>query len=154
MTHIRVSIVDLYVLRECGATLECLLLRRGDRGRCPGVWEAVHGHIEGDERPTQAALRELREETGLEPLRLYNLSRVEQFYQHRLDEIALVPVFVALVAPDASIHLGAEHDAAEWLALDAARSRFAWPRERRALNDIEELFSGGLGPIEDVLQVC
>ena len=38
------------------------------------------------------------EETGLAAERLYNLSRVETFYQHRLDEVALVPVFAAFVA--------------------------------------------------------
>ncbi|HET7240519.1 MAG TPA: NUDIX domain-containing protein, partial [Gemmatimonadales bacterium] len=97
MTSVRVSLVDLYVLRGAGRTLECLPLRRAAGGRCPGSWETVHGHIEPGERPAEAAQRELREETGLVPLRLYNLSRVELFYQHRQDEVALVPVFVAFV---------------------------------------------------------
>jgi hypothetical protein len=35
-----------------------------------------------------------------------------------------------------------------------ARSRFAWPRERRALDDIEVLMgSGDAGALEDVLRV-
>ncbi|MGH3370423.1 MAG: NUDIX domain-containing protein, partial [Nocardioidaceae bacterium] len=102
MTSVRVSLVDLYVLRGTGPGLECLVLRRGTGGRCPGSWETVHGHIETDELPAAAAVRELLEETGLTPSRLYNLSRVESFYQHRLDEVALVPVFVAFVPSDAS----------------------------------------------------
>jgi dihydroneopterin triphosphate diphosphatase len=155
VTTVRTSLVDVYVLRGSGPKLECLALRRGQGGRCPGSWESVHGHIEPAEPPAGAATRELEEETGLIPLRLYNLSRVELFYQHRVDEVALVPVFAAFVAADARIRLGAEHDGFEWLSPDAARLRFAWPRERRALDDIVTLLgSGTAGSVDDVLRVC
>jgi dihydroneopterin triphosphate diphosphatase len=155
MTTMRVSLVDCYVLRGAGAALECLVLRRAPGGRCTGSWEAVHGHIEAGESPADAARRELLEETGLVQERLYNLSRVETFYQHRLDEVALVPVFAAFVAADAAVRTGAEHDAFEWLAPDAARRRFAWPREGRALDDVIALLgSGAAGAEEDVLRVC
>jgi dATP pyrophosphohydrolase len=155
VTSVRVSLVDVYVLRHTDAGLECLVLRRSAAGRCPGSWETVHGHIEDGERPARAATRELEEETGLTPERLYNLSRVESFYQHRLDEVALVPVFVAFVAVGVTVRLGPEHDQHEWLAPAAAALRFAWPRERRALEDaILLLGSGDAGAVEDVLRVC
>jgi 8-oxo-dGTP pyrophosphatase MutT (NUDIX family) len=155
MSSIRASLVDVYVLRTGGASLECLVLRRGPEGRCPGSWESVHGHIEAAEQPVAAAMRELAEETGLTQLRLYNLSRVELFYQHRTDEVSLVPCFAAFVSPDAEVRLGPEHDKFEWLAPEAARLRFAWPRERRALDDIVTLLSqGDAGPVDDVLRVC
>ena len=155
MTTIRTALVDVYVLRVRGDVLECLALRRAAGGRCPGSWESVHGHIEPAELPAAAAARELKEETGLTPVRLYNLSRVELFYLHRSDEVALVPVFAAFVAPDAGVRLGSEHDAFAWLQPAAARLRYAWPRERRALDDIETLLgSGSPGPVEDMLRVC
>jgi len=155
VTSVRVALVDLYVVRGSAATLEFLVLRRGAAGRCPGSWEAVHGHIEPTERPIDAAQREMLEETGLRPTRLYNLSRVESFYRHRLDEVALVPVFAAFVPDDADVRIGPEHDRWEWLAPADARTRFSWPRERRALDDIIELLgSGDAGPVEDVLRVC
>ena len=155
MTSVRVSLVDLYVLRGADSALECLVLRRAADGRCPGSWETVHGHIEAGEHPAEAAARELAEETGLMPVRLYNVSRVESFYQHRVDEVALVPVFAAFVTLEAPVRLGSEHDRFEWLTPAAAESRFAWPRERRALADIFALFrSGHAGAIDDVLRVC
>jgi dATP pyrophosphohydrolase len=155
MTSVRTSLVDVYVLRGAGGALECLALRRAPGGRCPGSWESVHGHIEPGERPAGAAARELEEETGLTPLRLYNLSRVELFYQHQADEVALVPVFAAVVGPEARVRLGSEHDGFEWLSPAAARLRFAWPRERRALDDIVTLLGDGTaGPVDDVLRVC
>jgi hypothetical protein len=56
---------------------------------------------------------------------LYNLSRVETFYQHHHNEVALVPVFAAVPLPGAEPVLGLEHDAAEWPAPPAASDRFA-----------------------------
>ncbi len=155
MTSVTVSLVDLYVLRGASATLQCLVLRRGSGGRCPGSWETVHGHIEEGETPADAAARELAEETGTVPVRLYNLSRVEAFYQHKQDEVALIPAFAAFVAPDAPVRLGSEHDRFEWLPVAEAARRFAWPREARALADAVALVgTGAAGPVEDVLRVC
>lgn len=155
MTTITVSLVDAYVLRGTGAGLECLVLRRAPGGRCPGSWETVHGHIEAGERPFEAALREVREETGLVAEKLYNLSRCETFYMHRRDEVALVPVFAAFVAPGAAVTTGPEHDAHEWLPVADAGARFAWPRERRGLDDAVQLVGqGDAGAVEDVLRVC
>lgn len=156
MTGVRVAFVDTYALRGGvgGARLEVLALRRGANGRCPGSWETVHGTIETGETPVQASLRELHEEAGLTPQRLYNLSRTEAFYQHRTDEVALIPVFAAFVAADAEPRLSPEHDRAEWLTPAAAAKRFAWPRERRALEDILSIVGGGdAGLLEDVLRV-
>jgi 8-oxo-dGTP pyrophosphatase MutT (NUDIX family) len=148
-----VAFVDVYPLRLTGRGLEVLLLRRAPAGRCPGSWEVVHGSIEPEESPPQAALRELQEETGLIPERFYNLSRVESFYRHAVDEIGFIPVFAALVGTTAP-RLSPEHDALEWVLLADARGRVAWPRERHALEDIEALLArGDAGPLEDVLRI-
>jgi len=53
------------------------------------------------------------------------------------------------------VSLSEEHDAAEWLPPALARVRFAWPRSRRALDDILVLLADGdAGPLEDLLRVC
>jgi dihydroneopterin triphosphate diphosphatase len=157
MTDVRVAFVDAYLLRPSGTGggFEVLVLRRAPAGRSPGSWETVHGHIETGETPVQAALRELHEETGLEPLRLYNVSRTEAFYRHTSDEIVLIPVFAGLVAPNATARLSSEHDRVEWLAPPAAAARLSWPRDRRALEDVLSILgSGDAGLLEDVLRVC
>lgn len=148
------AIVDVYVLRPCASGMEALVLRRAARERSAGTWETVHGHILDGETPAQAALRELREETGLEPQRLYNVSRVESFYLHRQDMVALIPVFCAIVKAGSVPVVSDEHDRAEWLSPDDAAARCAWPRERRALADALALVGAGdAGALEDVLRV-
>lgn len=154
MASVRVTLVDVYVVRHGGARLEVLLLRRAPGDRSPGSWEAVHGHLVAGELPVAGALRELREETGLRPERMYNLSRVESFYLHGSDEVAMIPAFVAWAPRDAAVRLSQEHDAAEWLLPSAALRRASWPRSRRAIADIDALFDGGdAGPMEDVLRI-
>lgn len=153
-TPLRVAMIDVYVLRRSPAGYEALVLRRAEGGRSPGSWECIHGHIDQNETPVQAARRELAEEAGFETPRLYTLSRVDLFYSHRHDYVALIPAFVAVMEANAEFRLSAEHDEGQWLPLAQARARVSWPRLRRGLEDAESLLgSGGAGPLEDVLRV-
>ncbi len=154
MTDVRTAIVDVYVLRIGRGAPEVLVLRRAPGGRSVGTWETVHGHIIEGETPVEAALRELKEEAGITPARLYNVSRVESFYLHGPDVLALIPVFCAIVAASTPVTVSSEHDRGEWVSADEAARRFTWPRERRALADALELFGrGDAGSVEDVLRV-
>jgi dATP pyrophosphohydrolase len=153
MTAVVPGVVDLYVIRPLPDGWRVLVLRRAMDTRCPGAWETVHGRIEDDEKPEAAASRELREETGLELDRLYNVT-VQPFYLHTLQTIQLAVVFAAFVAEPAEVTLGGEHQEYEWLSVDDAEARFIWPRERQSLREVQQLLGGGdAGPVEDVLRV-
>ena len=154
---LRVGVVDVYVVCPSPAgwdAWQVLVFQRAATGtRCPLAWETVHGRIEPDERPEQAAVREVLEETGLTIDRLYNVT-TQAFYLHGMGAVQMAVVFCAFVAEAAPPALGVEHRTAEWLDFDAARARFAWPREREALGHIEHLLrTGDAGPVEDVLRV-
>lgn len=153
MATINVGTVDAYLISVRTDGWRILTLQRSTSTRCPLAWESVHGHIEPGEEPEQAAVREVREETGLEVQRLYNVC-VQPFYLHRARAVELAVVFAAFVEPGAKVRLGEEHVRAEWLAPELALERFVWPRERAALRDILLLLqSGDAGPVEDVLRV-
>ena len=152
VTSVRVGVVDVFVLRRRGGEWEALVLERAAGVRCPGAWETVHGRIEPGERPEQAAIREVREETGLTVERLYNVT-VQPFYLHQDAAVMLAVVFAAIV-PEALLTLGPEHARAEWMLIADAERRFAWPRERANVRDAAELLrDGDAGPVEDVLRV-
>lgn len=154
MTEVKVGVVDVYAIRASLTPWQVLALQRAPAGtRCPGSWETVAGRIEPGERPEDAAVRELFEESGLAVDRLYNVT-VQPFYLHRLQTVQMAVVFAAFVAEPARVTLSAEHQASEWLTVADARARFAWPREREALDHIVQLLGGGdAGPLEDVLRV-
>lgn len=152
---VRVSIIDLVVARFGQHGIETLLLRRAKGVRCTGAWEIVHGKIDAGERPEVAALRELREETGLAAERLYNIT-LGGFYLHGQGVVGLSVVFCAVIAAgSADPVFGEEHDAYEWLPIADAMTRCAWPREREAMHHIAHLLRNGhdAGAVEDVLRV-
>ena len=158
VTSVRVSLVDLYVLRGAGQRARvpgAAARRRRPVSRARGR-RCTATSSRARRRPTRRGASST-EETGLAPERLYNLSRVETFYQHRIDEVALVPVFAAFVAGRrAPCGPAPEHDRFEWLpagrgarpvrlaARGRGRSTTWWPCSA----------PGGAGAVEDVLRVC
>ena len=153
MTRVNVGTIDVFLVDPDPAGWRVLAVQRAHTTRCPTAWETVHGRIESGESPEAAAVREVKEETGLAVRRLYNVS-VQPFYLHKLATVELAVVFAAFVSRADPIVLGAEHMHYEWLAPDAALERFIWPRERSALRDVLHLLrTGDAGPVEDVLRV-
>ena len=153
MTIVNVGTIDVYLIDPEPAGWGVLALQRAHGTRCPTAWETVHGRIEAGATPEQATVREVREETGLEVRRLYNVI-VQPFYLHMLATVELAVVFAAFVSRADPIVLGQEHMHHEWLSPDAALERFVWPRERQALRDVVQLLHAGhAGPVEDVLRV-
>jgi len=153
MTAFEIGVVDVLVFRGTPADGEVLVLRRAEGTRCTGAWEIVHGRIEAGERPEDAAVREVREETGLAVERLYNLA-CQPFYLHRMGAVQLAVIFVAFVADGAQPQLGGEHDLAEWMPVESATSRLSWPRSVAALRDASRVLRDGhAGSVEDVLRI-
>jgi type II secretory ATPase GspE/PulE/Tfp pilus assembly ATPase PilB-like protein/8-oxo-dGTP pyrophosphatase MutT (NUDIX family) len=153
MAQVQVGTVDVFVIRPLASGWRILALQRADNTRCPSAWEPVHGHVEAGEEPEDAAVREVREEAGLSVERLYNV-RVQPFYLHRIHTVQLAIVFAAFVSETGDVVIGAEHQRAEWLAVDEALCRFAFPAERASLREIVELLqTGDAGPVDDVMRV-
>ncbi len=153
MAELKIGVVDVFVIDPRPEGWRILVLRRAEGTRCTGAWEVVHGRIEGDERPEEAALRELREETGLAAQRLYNVT-CHPFYLHRFGVVQVAVVFAVFADSAVARSLGEGHDAGEWVSMDEAMERLVWPRSRASLRDIEALLrTGDAGPVEDVLRV-
>lgn len=149
---ISVGSIDV-ILIDPSRDKRVLILQRGPGVRSTGAWEVVHGTIEPGEKAEEAALREVREETGLVVDRLYNLTS-HAFYLAQRGVVNVAVVFVAFADSRAPLALGREHSTAMWVGSDQALSQLAWPATKRCLTDALELLSGGnAGPLEDVLRV-
>lgn len=130
--------VNCHVVRiqHDAAEAEFLQLRRAPNEPLAGVWAIVRGRIETGETAWQAALRELREETGLVPTEFFAVNAVETFYLAADDAIWHCPGFCAVVSAHADIVLNEEHDAHRWTPRSAIDQSFLWPGERAQLAEI------------------
>lgn len=131
--------VSLIAMRAIGNGHQVLLMRR-TRG-LSGEWCQVAGGIEDGETAWQAALRELFEETGLTPVKFYSADFCEQFYVADSNCIELLPVFVAVIDPQADVVLNDEHDAFEWLPFDRACELVSFGGQRQLLRHVEAEFA-------------
>ena len=125
--------VSVYDFRRRGDRVEFLTLLRSPALELGGSWQSVHGKVEPGETSGQAALRELREETGLGPAHFYTTNHVELFYDPSADEFQLVPAFAAEVDAASEVTVSREHVRAEWCSVDNAVERFLWPTQRQAV---------------------
>src|SRR6476646_7873966 len=100
MATTNVGTIDVYLISPRANGWRILTLQRARTTRCPLAWETVHGRIEPGEEPEEAAVREVREETGLEVQRLYNVC-VQPFFLHKTHTVELAVVFAAFVDPAA-----------------------------------------------------
>jgi 8-oxo-dGTP pyrophosphatase MutT (NUDIX family) len=89
------------------------------------------GHPEEGESPAEAALREVREEAGVQTRLVEQLGDVRYWYMRRGRRIAKVVSFFLLeyVSGDVEDHDGEVEDA-RWLALEDAARRLTYEGER------------------------
>jgi 8-oxo-dGTP pyrophosphatase MutT (NUDIX family) len=104
-------------------------------GRKPGLWALPKGNIGLDEKPEEAALREVEEETGIEAHLVTKLGDVRYVYTWAGERIFKVVSFYLFryrrgrlgdIAPEQRI----EVDEARWLPLEDAPRLLAYRGER------------------------
>lgn len=118
---------------------EYLLLRRSPHEKIyPDIWQFVSGSIEGSESATEAALREMSEETSLTPDELWVVPHVNIFYDPTHDSLNLTPIFAAQVAPGSIPKLSAEHHEYRWCERSAAAGLLVWPAQHEALRIVHD----------------
>ena len=139
MAQVRADGIAVYVYRHTGDTLDFLQLHRSTTtGEYQQSWQICYGGIHAGETAVQAALRELREETGLVPREMAQVEYVETFYFRPHDYVLLMPVFAVRVDAADAITLNDEHDAYRWVASGDVATHFMWRTQREALRIIEE----------------
>ena len=136
MPRVACELVMVYLFRPADSGPEFLVLHRRPEDVASGTWQTIYGHIRPGETSWQTALREIREETGLRPVRFYQLDTVDTFCIAGEDVIHHCPCFAAEVGLGNEVCLNEEHAAFEWLPADQAAARYTWPGQRRAVREI------------------
>lgn len=132
--------ITAYVICLTSEGPRYLLIRRCCGGYLNGTWQMVTGGTIEGETAVQTALREIQEETGLAPVKLYSADAVETFFLHSQNRVIFVPVFVAFVE-EMNVQLSTEeHDTYEWLPFEEAKIRLVWAEQRRIIEHVHGLF--------------
>lgn len=117
-----------------------LIGRRDRRGRM--VWSLPKGHIEEGETPEAAAIREIREETGISGSIVAPLGVIDFWFMAENRRIHKTVHHFLLRAEGGELSSDdAEVDSVEWVALEDMSTRLAYADERRLMDRVQELLA-------------
>ncbi|MBO3839609.1 MAG: NUDIX domain-containing protein [Thermoproteota archaeon] len=122
--------------------LKYLFLKIGGRLDFP------KGNIEENEDELSAALRELKEESGIEKIRvLPGFRKVLNYYYKRSDGALVSKTLILFLgeALDKNVSLSWEHESFEWLSLSEALSRIKYAGYKEILKEAEEFVNKQIG---------
>ena len=136
--NIEVRVIDAYVYRTTSAGLLFLVLKRAKTKMYEHIWQGVAGKIEDGETSWEAAARELKEETGLAPLKIFVADHVSKFYETNGDRINLVPVFGIEVDSEIVI-ISREHCDHKWVDLNGALDLLVWRGQKQAIQVVHDM---------------
>ncbi len=118
-----------------GAALEYLLI-------LSTYWEFPKGQVEPDESETEAAAREVREETALEVKLLPGFrQQVDYFYRRGGNLIKKQVVYLLGEAANKNVRVSWEHQEAEWLSFEDALARLKYENAREILRKANEFLN-------------
>ena len=140
MANIKVRVVDCYVYQQTDKGLKFLILKRNEKKLYEHLWQGVAGKIEKDEEAWQTAIRELKEETGLDPVKMYVADHVSQIYQKHGDRVNLVPVF-GIEVDSKNVILSDEHIEYKWVDFKEAFDTLVWNGQKKGIQTVYNMVS-------------
>lgn len=119
----------LVIDRSGGCPRAALIGRRGRDGEIK--WSLPKGHVEADETPEQAALREVSEETGIEGRVVRPIGMIDYWFTARNHQIHKTVHHFLLAAVGGALHADdIEVDVTAWVPLAEVTGQLAFDNER------------------------
>lgn len=119
------------VLRRRESTYDALLIGRGT----PRIWTLPKGHVEARESHEQAALREVREETGCWAEIVVKLNDISYwFYLNRAKHKKSVTFYLMRYLSGDTANHDHEVDEARWFDVFAAKRALKYVNEKRLVD--------------------
>ena len=135
-----VRIIDAYVFRQTKDGLRFLLLKRSKRKIYEHLWQGVAGKIKNNEKAWEGAIRELKEETGLDPVYMFVADHVSKFYEAYSNRVNFVPVFGIEVCKK-EVTLSEEHCDFLWADLETAKRILVWKGQKEGIAAVAEMIN-------------
>ena len=143
MPRIECRIVEICVFRRAAGKVQYLVLKRS-RGDSlyPGAWQVPTGFIEAGEDAVDAALRELKEETGISPVRFWIVPHVNSFYVADADTLHHTIFFAAEFPKESRVTLSKEHETGRWMGFKLAHTKLVWRGQKDGLRIVRDYIVG------------
>lgn len=135
-----------FVLRTHAGRPEVALIARIDRrGRL--VWSLPKGHLEDGETPEQAAIREVREETGIVGSIVAALGTIDFWFMAEQRRVHKTVHHFVLRAEGGDLSdEDPEVTEVAWVPLAEVGERLRYPDERRLVGQVEQILAAADGP--------
>ena len=138
MPNMIIRVIDAYVYIPTKNGLLFLLLKRAKTKMYEHIWQGVAGKIEKGEKSWETAKRELQEETGLKPNKMFIVDHVSKFYEQKDDRINLVPVF-GIEVNTREVVLSDEHSEFKWVTINEALDLLVWTGQKQAIKIVNDM---------------
>ncbi len=130
MAKVVSNYIELHIFKIENDQMKFLLLKRSPDENYPNIWQMVTGKIKENEKAFEAALRELKEETGLNALEVYSVPIVNSVYLSESDEVCLIPVFACRVNANSEVRISNEHTEFKWVDEEEAIKLLNWESQK------------------------
>jgi 8-oxo-dGTP pyrophosphatase MutT (NUDIX family) len=114
-----------------------LLLHYPSGSRMPGkdYWDFPKGHMETDESPQEAAIREVEEETGLTDIKFIEgfEEQIKYFFQFKGKPIFKIVTFFLFKTETEAVKISSEHINYKWLSYEQALAQLTFANAKEIL---------------------
>lgn len=142
MSKVSSDYIQLHIIIQSNSNqneeYEYLVLQRNDKTKIyPNIWQVITGTIEKGETAIQTAIRELKEETGLTPVKMWALPMLAQFYERYSDTVQFSPTFCVLVNTK-DVTISNEHIDFKWLNSEDCNNILTLPSHKQGTNLLKD----------------
>jgi dATP pyrophosphohydrolase len=137
MAKTKMKQIDSYIYRNTGNGPLYLMLKRSPGKYYEHLWQGVAGKIEKGETAVQTVVRELKEETGKDPIKIFVADHIASFYNAKYNQIFMVPIF-GIEVEGSEVQLSEEHSEYKWVPFEDALNLLTWKGQKEGLRTVHD----------------
>lgn len=147
------GLVECFLFRKKKGKTEYLMLKRSAKVVFPGMWQCVVGTLEPGEEILKGMKRELKEETGLKPVKTWWLESSAVAYRPKMDRLLPVAFFAGEVGYEKKVKLSDEHVAYKWVPFLTAMRMLRWRTQKIAIAETDQAIVRGEEKLRKDLEI-